>query len=83
MSEHNGSTLESYLCIKSSGDTQSSTFGWLHKGQVYYDPGIKLEGASTATPRAKKRSQFRVSSKDLGALYATSRVVDACAEADG
>lgn len=51
------------------------------EGKVYYDPGIKLEGASTNNPRAKKRSQFRVGSKDLSALYVSSRRVDACQEA--
>jgi hypothetical protein len=38
-------------------------------GKVYYDPGIKLEQASTKTPRTKRRSQFRVSSRELSALY--------------
>jgi hypothetical protein len=38
-------------------------------GLVYYDPGIKLEGVSTATPKAKRRSQFRVVSRDLESLY--------------
>jgi len=50
----------------------------VHAGKVYYDPGIKLEGVSTNNPRAKKRSQFRVSSRDLSALYISSRIVDAC-----
>jgi len=50
-------------------------------GKVYYDPGIKFEKASTERPAAKRRSQFRVSSKDLPALYASSRMVDACTEA--
>lgn len=53
----------------------------VHEGRVYYDPGIKLEGVSTSHPKPKKRSQFRVSSKDLPALYVSSRVVDACDEA--
>lgn len=53
----------------------------VHEGRVYYDPGINLEAVSTAKPKRKKRSQFRVRSKDLPALYATSRIVDACAEA--
>lgn len=39
------------------------------KGAVYYDPGIKLENASSAKPKDKRRSQFRIASKDLGALY--------------
>ena len=54
----------------------------VHEGRVYYDPGIKLEGLSTAKPASKKRSQFRASSKDLPALYVSSRVVDACEEAN-
>jgi hypothetical protein len=38
-------------------------------GQVYYDPGIKLEAASTASPTTKRRSQFRIHSGDLPILY--------------
>ena len=37
-------------------------------GSVYYDPGIKLENASTR-PTSKRRSQFRISSKQIDALY--------------
>lgn len=51
------------------------------EGRIYYDPGIKLEGVSTGSPKAKKRSQFRVGSKHLPLLYVTSRIVDACEEA--
>lgn len=49
-----------------------------HEGVVYYDPGIKLEGASTDKPKWKKRSQFRVRSNDLPSLYLNSRIVDVC-----
>ena len=45
-------------------------------GAVYYDPGIKLEQASSAKPVAKKRSQFRVASKNIAALYETVEVVE-------
>jgi MvaI/BcnI restriction endonuclease family len=38
-------------------------------GHIYYDPGIKLEGASTRNPRAKRRSQFRVRLNQLPDLY--------------
>jgi len=38
-------------------------------GHVYYDPGIKLEGASTAKPKAKRRSQFRIALAELPTLY--------------
>jgi hypothetical protein len=48
----------------------------LASGAVYYDPGIKLEHASTAKPAAKKRSQFRVASKNITALYQTVEMVE-------
>lgn len=51
------------------------------EGKVYYDPGIKLEGATSTSPKSKNRSQFRVASKNVPALYESSRVVDACTEA--
>lgn len=50
----------------------------VHEGKLYYDPGIKLEGVSTAKPKSKRRSQFRISSKNLPSLYGSSRIVDAC-----
>jgi hypothetical protein len=53
----------------------------LVSGVVYYDPGIKLETDSTGRVRTKRRSQFRVDSRNLGSLYAESRVVDVCDEA--
>lgn len=49
-------------------------------GRVYYDPGLKLEGASTSQPRVKRRSQFRVNFRDLHALYKHWEPVDACAQ---
>jgi hypothetical protein len=44
-------------------------------GAMYYDPGIKLENASTQKAKAKKRSQFRVAWKNIGALYETVETV--------
>ena len=38
-------------------------------GAMYYDPGIKLENASTEKAKSKKRSKFRVASKNIGTLY--------------
>lgn len=55
----------------------------MHEGRVYYDPGIKLEEVASGKPKHKKRSQFRVASKDLPSLYKSSRIVDACEEAEG
>lgn len=43
-------------------------------GAVYYDPGIKLENASQK-PEVKRRSQFRVASKSISALYETVETV--------
>ena len=45
-------------------------------GAVYYDPGIKLEHASSEKPSHKKRSQFRVASKNIAALYETVETVE-------
>lgn len=42
----------------------------LARGAVYYDPGIKLENASSESARTKQRSQFRIKSIQLGELYA-------------
>jgi hypothetical protein len=49
----------------------------LADGAVYYDPGIKLENASSEKPTSKKRSQFRVASKSIGALYENVEQVEA------
>ena len=45
------------------------------KGNIYYDPGIKLENMST-TPKIKKRSQFRIKSKHLPNLYKKNELFD-------
>lgn len=44
-------------------------------GSVYYDPGIKVERASSGSPAVKRRSQFRVKSKDIAALYESVNTV--------
>jgi len=46
------------------------------KGKVYYDPGIKLENASTDKAKLKARSQFRVNHKHLNSLYQQLDFVD-------
>lgn len=38
-------------------------------GLVYYDPGIKIENATSQNPKIKKRSQFRIAHKNLSKLY--------------
>ena len=62
-----------------SGDGPSGTDTALRAfaaGTMYYDPGIKLENASTDKPKPKKRSQFRVASKNIAALYETVEAVE-------
>jgi hypothetical protein len=46
------------------------------EGAVYYDPGMKIENAGSATPEVKRRSQFRVDSRRLAGLYERTRLVD-------
>ena len=45
-------------------------------GFVYYDPGIKLERASTERPAIKRRSQFRVNHRHLESLYKSLEFLD-------
>jgi hypothetical protein len=45
-------------------------------GAMYYDPGINLKNASTDKPKHKKRSQFRVASRNIGELYETVETVE-------
>ena len=40
----------------------------VNEGQIYYDPGIKMENSKTA-PKIKRRSQFRIKSSQLSCLY--------------
>jgi hypothetical protein len=44
-------------------------------GAVYYDPGIKLEHASQGKAEVKRRSQFRIASRDIAALYGSVELV--------
>lgn len=43
---------------------------------VYYDPGLKLENASTAKPRVKVRNQFRINHGNLSGLYSRHEIVE-------
>ena len=43
---------------------------------VYYDPAIKMENASSTSPRSKRRSMFRVRVASLGVLYESLSAVD-------
>lgn len=45
------------------------------RGNIFYDPGIKMENVSTV-PKIKRRSQFRLTSKHLPALYDQHEIVD-------
>lgn len=45
-------------------------------GNIYYDPGIKLENATEGVPRTKRRSQFRIKTGNLGNLYLVNEQLD-------
>jgi hypothetical protein len=46
------------------------------EGAIYYDPGIKIVGVSTARPDTKKRSQFRIKSAQIPLLYRAIEEID-------
>jgi hypothetical protein len=46
------------------------------RGELYYDPGLKLEEADSSTAKAKRRNQFRMKYRAVGDLYGTFRVVN-------
>lgn len=49
----------------------------MDKGAVFYDPGIKLEQASSPTPKSpKRRNQFRTNHKHIDMLYKKFEFVD-------
>ena len=47
----------------------------LASGELYYDPGVKLERISDK-PVVKRRSQFRIASKNIRALYESVEAVE-------
>lgn len=49
--------------------------GQMAIGNIYYDPGIKMENVNTK-PHIKKRSQFRIKSDNLRNLYTMSEIVN-------
>lgn len=49
--------------------------GQMANGNIYYDPGIKMENANEK-PKIKKRSQFRIKSQYLPNLYKINEIVD-------
>ncbi len=58
------------------GTTFEFMLSAMNLGTVYYDPGIKVENASTTKPKSKRRSQFRVNHKHLDTLYTNYEFVD-------
>ena len=51
----------------------------VYDGDVYYDPGMKVEGFP-ATPRVKRRSQFRIKLSRLMSLYSAMETVNVCGD---
>lgn len=50
--------------------------GAVASGAIYYDPAIKIEHASSLTPKTKRRSQFRVKHQNLSSLYQKTEEID-------
>ena len=48
----------------------------LESGDVYYDPGIKMETGTGHSLRIKRRSQFRIAHRNLAKLYLHSKRQD-------
>jgi hypothetical protein len=48
----------------------------MYLGAVYYDPGIKIEHATSGKPKIKRRNQFRVNHRHLDSLYKTFEFID-------
>ncbi len=67
---HYGNSVRLY-----EGTDINRLLGAVTDKHVYYDPGIKMEQASTKE-KVKKRSQFRIKSKDLDTLYYKLDTVD-------
>lgn len=64
-------------CVRTGeGTNLNNLLRALASGVVYYDPGIKLEHASSKRPVLKRRSQFRIKSGDLSGLYDKFGIVD-------
>ena len=61
--------------ILGSGTDFQLFLGQMAEGNIYYDPGIKMEHVSTK-PKIKKRSQFRIKSQHLSNLYKQNELVD-------
>lgn len=57
------------------GTTFNRLLQSMAESHVYYDPGIKLETAST-NPKTKRRSQFRIKSNALSNLYEKQSDID-------
>lgn len=69
--QHNGIRQYRYGSTVNLGEgTEFSMFlQQVALGRVFYDPGIKVEHASSPNPHVKKRNQFRIRTQNLGLLY--------------
>lgn len=59
-----------------TGTTFEMILSAINMGIVYYDPGTKVEHASTDAPKIKPRNQFRVNHKYLCTLYKSYDLID-------
>lgn len=61
--------------IFGSGTDFQLFLGQMANGNIYYDPGIKMENVSS-NHKIKKRSQFRIKSMHLPNLYKQNEIID-------
>lgn len=64
------------IALLGSGTDFQKFLSEMSIGNVYYDPGIKMEHASSKSPQVKRRSQFRIKSGNLGNLYESMETVE-------
>lgn len=57
------------VCWMGEGTDFAKFLKAVSAGAVIYDPGIKVENESSAKPKTKRRSQFRISVSKLNMLY--------------
>lgn len=59
-----------------TGTNFEQVLACVYESSVYYDPGIKLEDSTSAKPKLKRRSQFRIAHQHLNRLYTKFELVD-------
>lgn len=67
--ETSSENVEVLISLVNRADGFSKCLNAISIGKVVYDPGYRIDDASSSTPRVKARSQFRIAAPDLPLLY--------------